>query len=175
MVRQAMSTWERSSEPEVEVYHPNRSDPAVRATRAAVVALLLASIVLMVVITIGGWSALAGMKVVDILYILVYGLLVAQAVRWSRGSLPVSAALAIILAILALVATPTWFNRDATGFTSPALSESTIGLLCAVLIPVQLLLIGFATRGFQQGWNVEEERPLRRDGREFVDPRARPA
>ncbi len=175
MVRQAMSTWERSSEPEVEVYHPNRSDPAILATRAAVVALLLASIVLMLVITVGGWDALAGMKVVDILYMLVYLLLVGQAVRWSRGSLPVCAALAIILAILAAVAAPTWFNRDAPGFSSTALSASTLGILCLILIPVQILLIAFATRGFQQGWNVEEERPLRRDGRDFVDPRPRPA
>jgi len=30
----------------------------------------------------------------------------------------------------------------------------------ALLIPLQLLLIGFAMRGFQQAWNVEVERPL---------------
>jgi hypothetical protein len=31
-----------------------------------------------------------------------------------------------------------------------------------LLIPVQLLLIAFAMRGFQQNWNVEIERPVDR-------------
>ena len=34
-----------------------------------------------------------------------------------------------------------------------------IGLLCAILVPLQLLLVAFAMRGFQQAWNVEVERP----------------
>jgi hypothetical protein len=167
-----MSTWDRTSEPDVETYHPNRDDPAVQFTRAAVVLLLLASIALMVIITIGGWDALAGMKAVQILYILVYVVMLIQAIRWRRGSLPVDAALAIILAILAAVSVNTWFARDNPGFTSPRLPESTIGVLVAILIPVQLLLVLAAARGFQQGWNVEEERPARRD---FIDPRARTA
>lgn len=172
MVRAAMSTWDRAAEPEIETYHPNRDDPGVQFTRAAVVLLLLASIVLLVVITIGGWDALAGMKPVQILYILVYVVMLVLAVRWSRGSLPVDAALAIILAILAAVSVTSWFNRDNFGFATPGLSESTLGVLCAILIPIQLLLVLAAARGFGQGWNVEEERPARRD---FADPRARTA
>ena len=167
-----MSARERSSEPDIEVYHPNRDEPAVQYTRAAMVLLLLASIVLLVVITIGGWSALAGAKVGEILYILIYVVMLVQVLRWRRGSLPVTAALAVILAILAMVSVSTWFDRTSDAFTSPGLSESTVGLLVAVLIPVQLLVILVAARGFQQGWNVEEERPARRD---FVDPRARTA
>ena len=172
MVRQAMSARERSSEPEIEIYHPNRDDPAVQATRAAMVLLLLASIVLMLVITIGGWDALAGMKPVQILYILLYAVMVVQAVRWSRGSLPISAGLAIVLAVLALVSVSSWFDRNKAGFSAPGLSESTLGLLCALLIPVQVLIIVACARGFGQGWNVEAERPLRRD---FGDPRTRAA
>src|SRR5271163_2512876 len=126
MVRTWMSAWDRSSEPEIETYHPNRDDSGVQFTRAAVILLLLASIVLMVVITVGGWDALAGMKPVQIIYILIYVLMLVQAVRWSRGSLPVDAALAIILAILALVSVSSWFDRNNPGFTSPGLSESTI-------------------------------------------------
>ncbi len=156
----------------MEVYHPHRSDAAVQATRAAVVILLVASIVLMVVITIGGWSALAGAKSVQILLILLYGVLLMQVVRWSRGSLPVSAAFAVIVGVLALVSVSSWFDRNAFGYSSTGLSASTIGLLVALLVPVQLLLILFAARGFSQGWNVEEERPLRRD---FADPRPRSA
>jgi hypothetical protein len=167
-----MSTWERSPDPDIETWHPNRDDPAVQFTRAAIILLLLASIVLLVVITIGGWDALAGMKLVQILYILVYVLMLVQAIRWSRGSLPVDAALAVILAILAAVSVSTWFDRNSAAFTSPGLSETTIGTLVAILIPVQLLIVLVAFRGFSQGWNVEEERPARRN---FDGPRARTA
>jgi uncharacterized membrane protein len=170
-----MSTWERTSEPDVEVYHPTRGEPAVQATRAAVVLLLLISIVGLLIVTIGGWDALAGMKVVQLAVVVLYVAMLVQALRWSRGSLPVIGALAVAVAILSLVAAPSWFDRDKAGFSSTALSASTLGLVCAVLVPVQLLLLGFALRGFPQGWNVEEERPIRRDGREFSDPRARPA
>jgi uncharacterized membrane protein len=175
MVRGAMSTRDRPAEPDVEIYHPTRGEPTIRATRAAVVILLLLSVVLMLAITIGGWNALSGMRGVQIAYIALYVAMFVQALRWSRGSLPVSAALAVILGILALVSVTSWFNRDQTGFTAPALPETTLGLLCALLVPLQLLLILFAMRGFGQGWNIEEERPRRRDGRDFPDPRARTA
>lgn len=143
----------------VIVVHPNRDKPAVLATRAIVVLLLLASIGLMVIITIGGWPALEGAKGVQIGYIVVYLLLAIYALRWNRGVLPMSAALAVILAIFALVAGPAWFERDHVGYAQPGLPESLLGLLTLLLIPVQVLLIAFAMRGFSQGWNVEEERP----------------
>jgi len=47
---------------------------------------------------------------------------------------------------------------------SPARVLGTITLL---LIPVQILLIGFSMRGFQQAWNVEVERT--RDDRDDYD------
>ena len=143
----------------VIVVHPNRDKPAVIATRAVVVLLLVASIALMVIITIGGWSALEGAKALQIAYIVAYVLLAIYALRWNRGVLPMSAALAVILAIFALVAGPAWFNRDHAGYAQPALPESLLGLLTLLIIPVQVLLIIFAMRGFTQGWNVEEERP----------------
>ncbi len=50
-------------------------------------------------------------------------------------------------------------NRDKTGFTDPALPAGVLGLLTLLIVPVQLLLIAFAMRGFQQAWNVEVEVP----------------
>ena len=35
--------------------------------------------------------------------------------------------------------------------------EDLLGLLCAILVPVQILLIVFAMIGFRQAWNVEVE------------------
>jgi hypothetical protein len=78
--------------------------------------------------------------------------------RWNRGVLPVAAALAIILLIFAAVAGPSWFDRDKTGFTEPTLNEDVLGLITFIIVPVQIFLIAFAMRGFQQAWNVEVER-----------------
>jgi ABC-type dipeptide/oligopeptide/nickel transport system permease component len=70
-----------------------------------------------------------------------------------------AAALAILLGIFAAIAGPEWFDRDKTGFSDPALPAGVLGLLTLLIVPVQVLLIAFAMRGFQQGWNVEVEVP----------------
>jgi hypothetical protein len=115
-------------------------------------------------VLLGGWAKLAGMEVVLIGWILVYLLMAFYAARWNRGVLPLTAALAMVMAIFAGIAGPEWFDRDKTGFTSPALDENVLGLVTLLIIPVQILLIGFAMRGFQQAWNVEVEVP---DGQHY--------
>jgi hypothetical protein len=139
-----------------DVGHPNRDKPEAKQTRAIVTFLLLVSAALIALITFGGWSKLEGAKPVDIFYILVYLLFAYYVIRWNRGVLPVSMALAVILIIFAAVAGPAWFSRDKTGFSSPPIPEPVLGILTLVLIPVSLLLILFCLRGFQQGWNIEE-------------------
>jgi FtsH-binding integral membrane protein len=91
-------------------------------------------------------------------YIAVYLLLAFFAARWNRGVLPVAAALAVLLGIFALVAGPAWFDRNKSGFAEPALNAGLLGLLTLLVVPVQILLVAFAMRGFNQGWNVELER-----------------
>jgi hypothetical protein len=146
------------------VEHPNRGKATNKATKAVVILLLLISAGLMVIVTIGGWAKLAGMEVVQVGYILVYLVMAFYVARWNRGVLPIAAALAIILGIFAAIAGPQWFDRDKTGFTSPALDESVLGLVTMLIVPVQLLVIGFSMRGFQQAWNVEVEVP---DGQHY--------
>jgi hypothetical protein len=143
---------------EYVIEHPNRHKAASKATRATVILLLLASVVLFLVVTIGGWNALVGAQAMQIFYIVVYLVMAFYIGRWNRGVLPVIAALAIIMAIFAAVATPAWFDRDKTGFTDPDLSSNILGTITAIIVPVQVLLIAFAMRGFQQAWNVEVER-----------------
>jgi hypothetical protein len=122
----------------------------------AIVALLLVvSAIVISIITIGGWDKLQGAKPVNVFYVLVYLLFAYYVTRWNRGVLPVASALSVILIIFCAVAAPGWFSRDKDGFDSPALPESLLGLLTLSLIPVALLLIVFAMRGFQQHWNVE--------------------
>ena len=147
------------AEPDVVVEHPNRKKASSKATRLVVIVLLLASALLMIAISIGGWDVLVGAKPLQVIYILLYVGIAFLVARWSRGVLPLAAALAIVLFIFALVAAPGWFERDGDGFTDPAIASDVIGLLTALLVPLQLLLIAFAMRGFQQAWNVEVEVP----------------
>jgi hypothetical protein len=150
------------SDPGVVIVHPNRGKAAVKATRAAVILLLLASAVLMGIVAIGGWSLLAGEKPTLIGYILVYLTLAFYAARWNRGVLPVAAALAIMLAIFGAVSGPQWLARDKAGFAMAALNTNLLALITFLLIPVQIMLIAFAMRGFRQDWHVELEQPAAR-------------
>jgi hypothetical protein len=130
----------------------------VQSTRVVVILLMLITAGLVAVVTIGGWSALEGALPVQIGYIIVYLLMAFYAARWNRGVLPISAALSVILGIFALAAGPAWFDRDKTGFAQPALNAGLLGVLTLLVVPVQMLLVAFAMRGFKQGWNVELER-----------------
>ena len=145
-------------ERETRIEHPNRKKATSKITKMIVVVLLLASAGLLAIITWGGWSTLEGAKPLQLAYILVYLLMAFFVLRWSRGVLPVASALAIIMLIFAAVSTPAWFDRDKMGFTSPALDESIIGLLTALMVPLQILVIAFAMSAFRQKWNVEVER-----------------
>jgi hypothetical protein len=143
----------------VRITHPNRDKPVVQATRATVIVLMLASAALMLLITVGGFEALEGIGpvIVQSLFIIAYLLLALYAVRWNRGVLPVASVLAVLLGTFALVAAPSWFQRDSSAFAQPMLNSSLLGLLTLLVIPVQILLVVFAMRGFSQGWNVELE------------------
>ena len=162
--------------------HPNRDKPEAKATKAAVTLLLLTSAGLILIVTIGGWTQLQGAQMVSFAYAITYIVMAIFVIRWNRGVLPVAAALAVLFAVVAAVATPAWFARDKVGFDDPALEPSILGLLTLIIIPVQALLVAFALRGFQQAWNVEvevargEEHRYRRGGDlEGQEPTAAPS
>jgi FtsH-binding integral membrane protein len=159
MVSVEMSTpARRGSNPGVIVTHPNRDKSVVQATRATVVLLLIASAALILLVALGGWGTLEGLKPVLLGWVLVYLVMAYLAARWRRGVLPISASLALLMLVFALVAAPAWFTRDKPGFAEPNLPAGLLGVLTLVIVPVQILLIAFAMRGFAQGWNVEVER-----------------
>jgi len=149
-------------ENDVIIEHPNRDKATSKATKAVVLLLLLVSVGLMLIVTIGGWDVLQGAKPIQIAYILIYLIMAFYVARWNRGVLPVAAALAILLLIFAAVAVPGWLDRDETGFAQPTINSGVLALVTALLIPVQILLIGFAMRAFNQAWNVEVERTVDR-------------
>ncbi|HEX3693700.1 MAG TPA: hypothetical protein VHU13_10185 [Solirubrobacteraceae bacterium] len=144
--------------PGVIVTHPNRDKAVVQATRATVILLLLVSAGLIALVTVGGWSTLEGGKPILIAWVLVYVAMAYFAGRWRRGALPLSAALALLMLVFALVSAPAWFTRDKPGYAEPSLPASLLGVITLVIVPVQILLIAFAMRGFAHDWNVEVER-----------------
>jgi hypothetical protein len=156
-----MANQERDDD--VILEHPNRDKASSKATKAIVILLLLVSVGLMAIVALGGWNALEGAKAILIAYMAIYLILAFYCARWNRGVLPLSAAFGIILLIFAVIAGPEWFARDKTGFSNPTLDESVLGLITLLLVPVQVLLIAFSMRGFQQDWHVEVEK--RPDGR----------
>lgn len=146
---------------EIIVEYPNREKASSKTVKLIVVLLLIVSAVLMAIVTIGGWDALQGVKVLSIAFILVYLILAFFIARWRSGMLPVAAALGTILLIFAAVSAPEWFARDKDGFTDPAIASELLGMITVIIVPVQILLIAFAMSGFRQNWHVELER--RRD------------
>ena len=160
------------AEPAVTIDHPNRRKAASKLTRGIVVVLLLVSAGVTAIVTIGGWDTLQGAKSLQVAYIVMYVVLAFFVLRWSRGVLPLAAALAIVLLIFAAVATPAWFDRDEPGFADPTIDEGLLGLLTALLVPLQILLIAFAMSGFRQAWNVEVERAPERGSERGPAPAA---
>lgn len=143
---------------ETHIEHPNRDKAGSKAAKSVIVLLMLVTAALVAIITIGGWSVLQGAYLVAFVYILLYVVMAFYVARWNRGLLPVAAAMSILLAVIAGVAAPGWFARDKTGFQDPALAPEFLGMLTLILIPVSILLVAFAMRGFAQKWNVEVER-----------------
>jgi hypothetical protein len=163
----------RTLTPGYAVVYPNREKATNRTTKAIVVLIMLVSVALMLIVTIGGWSKLQGMKPVNFLWCLSYLIMAFYiGARWSRGLLPITAALAILLLIMVVIAGTgaagtSWFDRSNPGFAGAqslfggsGLSPDTLGFFTILIAPVQILLIMFAMIGFSQSWNVELEVPI---------------
>jgi presenilin-like A22 family membrane protease len=152
----AMAEEMRSAE-ETRIYHPNRDKAASKASKSAVVLLLLVSAGLVAIVTAGGWKVQQGAQIVSVFYVIIYCVMAYFVARWNRGVLPLAAALAILLGVVAAIAVPGWFDRDHSGYAHAALNAGLLGLLTLLIVPVQLLLIAFSMRAFSQQWNVEIE------------------
>ncbi len=149
--------------PGYELWRPNRQKAGSVTTKFVIVLLLLATAVIAGVITIGGWSLLkggSGMGLVCAIYAILYAFFAFLVARWSRGILPLTAALSMILAIFCAVGASSWFERDKAGFDEALLPSSLLGLLVVILGLLQIVLIVVAFYGFSQEWHVEEERPI---------------
>src|SRR6478672_4513174 len=149
--------------PGYELWRPNREKAGSVTTKFVLVFLLAATAVLSALIAITGFSLMtggSGMSVMCLIYAALYAFFAFLVFRWSRGILPVAAALSMILAILCAVGANSWFARDKDGFQDALLPVTLIGLLVIILLLIQILLIAACAYGFSQDWHVEEERPI---------------
>jgi hypothetical protein len=149
--------------PGYELWHPNREKAEVVTTKFVVALLMVATAVVAALITITGFSLLSGgggMGVVCLIFVALYAFFAYLVVNWSRGILPVAAALSMILAIFCAVGANSWFARDKAGFDEAMVPVPVIGLLVVILALLQILLIAAALYAFTQDWHVEEERPI---------------
>jgi hypothetical protein len=164
---------QRTVTPGYAVVFPNREKAGSKVMKAIVALTLLASVALILIVTIGGWSQLEGMKPLNFFWCIAYLIIAFYVfVRWSRGMLPIAAGLAILMLMIAVVAGlglsgTSWFDRSRSGFAhaqsllgGTGLSADTLGTVTLLLIPVQVLLILLALVAFAQGWNVEQEVPI---------------
>ncbi len=172
----------RSLTPGYVVVYPNREKASSKLMKLIVALILLASVGLILILTIGGWSQLEGMKPLNFVWCIAYLIIAAYVFRWARGMLPIAAGLAILMLMIAIVAGlglsgTSWFDRSHAGFAQAqslfggtGLSADTLGTITLLLIPVQLLLIVVAMRAFAQGWNVEQEVPIDEARRRGYNP-----
>jgi hypothetical protein len=145
------------------LWRPNREKSGSVTTKWLIVLLLLLTACLAALITIGGWDVLqggSGMGIACAIYAILYFAFAFLVSRWRRGILPVAAALSMILAIFCAVGADSWFARDKSAFTEALFPSSVVGILVIILMLVQLVVIVAALYGFNQAWNVEEERPI---------------
>jgi lysylphosphatidylglycerol synthetase-like protein (DUF2156 family) len=173
----------RTLTPGYVVVYPNREKSASQVTKAIIVLIMLVSVALMLIVTIGGWSKLQGLKPVNFVWILAY-LIMAFYIftRWARGLLPITAGLAILLLMMSVIAGigaagTSWFDRSHAGFAGAqsvfggaGLSSDLLGLITLLIAPVQVALIFFAMLGFSQAWNVEMEVPIEEAKRRGYTP-----
>jgi hypothetical protein len=149
--------------PGYELWHPNREKADVITTKFVIMFLMLATAAIAALVTIAGFSVLSGggtMGLIALIYAALYALFAFQVSHWSRGALPVAAALSMILAIFCAVGADSWFARDKAGFEEALIPAPLIGLLVVILLLLQIILIAAALFGFNQDWHVEEERPI---------------
>lgn len=150
------------------IVHPNRELRSSHVAKAVVVGILLASVALILAITIGGWSQLDGMTPVSFAWCIAYVAIAYYGWRWARGVLPIAAAMAVLLLVPALVSLTgfygtTWSEHATAGYGQihtlfgGSVSPQLLTLATIVLIAVQLALIAACVGAFRQCWHLELE------------------
>ncbi len=149
--------------------YPNREKRASRVLRAIVVSVLLISTGLILAVTVGGWSKLQGLTPIDFIWCAAYLWVAYRVARWARGSLPIAAAMSVLMLAFVLIAAfglsgASWSDRGRPGYAAArsllgggGLSAHTLQTLAILLACSQVVLLGTALQAFTQRWSIERD------------------
>ncbi len=149
----------RKPNPDVVITHPNRESAAARGTRAAVIALQIASAALLFLLVIVSWNVQYGARPLQIVIGGLFAYFAYAAYHWRSGVLPIATGTAIVSGVFAAVSVPSWFDRGGAGYDDPLLNESIIGVLVFAFAVLQLVNMVVTLKAFSQQWQVELEIP----------------
>src|SRR5665809_108898 len=87
-----------------ELWRPNREKKESQTTKAMIAVVLLISAALLIIITLGGWERLqsSSVGIMTMVWAILYIVFALLVLRWSRGLLPLAAAMAIVM-VLSLI------------------------------------------------------------------------
>ena len=144
---------------DVVIEHPNRRKASSQLARLVVIVLLIASAAVVLIISLGGWDTIEGAKPVQIAFIVALrrdGAL-RRALEPRRaaddrraGDHPRRSS--------APSRRPPGSTATRTASPTRRSPSGVLGLLCALLVLLQIALMLSAMIGFRQKWNVEVER-----------------
>lgn len=154
-----MSTARTQANPDVVITHPNRETAAAKSTRAFVILVLIASAVLVLVLTWGAWGRQTGALGLQLSFALLFGYFAYAVTKWRSGVLPIAAGVAIFSGVFAAVTVGGWFDRDGAGYADSPLPPELIGVLLIGYAILQLVVVVVTMRAFTQQWQVELEVP----------------
>lgn len=156
---QPMSTARTKDTPDVVITHPNRDTAAAKSTRLFVIAVLVASAVLVLVLTWGAWGRQTGALGLQLSFALLFGYFAYAVMNWRAGVLPIAAGVAIVSGVFAAVTVGGWFDRDGAGYAESPLPPDLIAVLLMAYAILQLVVVVLTLRAFTQQWQVELEVP----------------
>ncbi len=149
--------------PGYELWRPNREKASSQTTRFVIVLLMVVSAALMLLVAFGGWPVLNGGSRYGIIAIFLaagYLLNAYLILKWSRGALSLTTAVAVLMLIFATVGFQSWFARNKAGFDEGALPSELLGVFVIIFALVQIVLVIACSIGINQEWHVEVERPI---------------
>jgi hypothetical protein len=150
------------------ITYPNREKRSSRLARGAVCTALVVSAGLMLLVTVEGWSKLAGLEPLNFIWALVYLVMAFYVLRWARELLPLAVALGALMFVFTLIvvtsaAGVTWSDRASpvyapvhSLFGGAGLAPRALGALTVAITISQGLLMAAAITGFRQAWNIEQ-------------------
>ena len=166
-----MVSSRRQVKPGYVVTYPNREKRASKVARLAVASVLVLSALLLLAVTVGGWSKLAGLLPVNITWCLIYVVMAYYVMRWVKGLLPIAVGLGALMLTFTVIAETaadgvSWTDRNGPDyapthalFGAAGLSPNTLSTLTIAIAVTQVLLIVVCVRALRQGWNIEYEVP----------------